>query len=104
MSKMRFTEYYDFHKKYKIIFNEIFETYYEKGYFGSVSKEDIKAFQYKWFCRLVEVIESKQDNVLEPFIVNSNNKITREYYSKITGINLKRKKKTDVIKIMKQRY
>lgn len=101
---MRFTEYYDLNKKYMIIFNEIFETYYEKGYFGVVSKAEIKASQSKWFRKLVDAVESKQDKLLEPFIVNYNNKVTREYYSKIIGVNLKRKKKADIIKILNQRY
>jgi hypothetical protein len=104
MSKIGFTEFYDLHKKYKIIFNEIFDMYYEKGYFGAVSKAEVRISQYKWFCKLIEVIESKQDKILEPFVANHNNKITREYYSKVTGINLKRKKKTDIIELFKCRY
>jgi RecG-like helicase len=101
--KLNFSKYYELQKKYKDIFNKIFESYYENGYFGKVSKNDIKESQYIWFCRLVKAIETNQETSLETFISNHNNKITREYYSNLTGINFKRKKKLEVIELLKKK-
>lgn len=95
-----FRKYYDLRKRYKDIFNTVFENYYKKGYFGSVSKDEIKFIQYEWFCKLVQTVENKNDIKLKDILINHNNKITRDYYSKITGLNLCRKKKDDIIEIL----
>ena len=49
---MRFLEYYDFHKKNKIMFEQTFEKYYNKGYFGNIDKLELKK-QQNYSLRLI---------------------------------------------------
>tara|TARA_R110001592_G_scaffold217606_1_gene471474 strand:+ start:306 stop:611 length:306 start_codon:yes stop_codon:yes gene_type:complete len=99
---MKFISYLKLQEKYDSIFNNIFEQYYNKGYFGTVPKELIKKTQYKWFCKLVHSIsEEKHDHII-PFITNHNNKITRKYFSKITGKDINLKGKKEIIELLKK--
>ena len=97
---MKFRNYIKLQKDYEDIFNQIFETYYSKGYFGVVDKNDIKVIQYKWFKKVVAIIEHDEKEHLAPYVINHNNKITREFYSKITGDNIKNKGKEYILKQM----
>ena len=95
---MKFRNYYKLQQDYKHIFEEIFEQYYSKGYFGDVSKDEIKEIQYKWFKRVVTLLEYNDKEKLIPFITNHNNKLSREYFTKLTGVNIKNKGKDYIIK------
>ena len=97
---MKFRNYIKLQKEYEEIFDNIFETYYNKGYFGNVNKDDIKNIQYKWFKKVVMIIEHDKQEHLVEYVVNHNNKITREFYSKITGDNIKSKGKDYILKQM----
>ncbi len=94
---MKFRNYYKLQQDYKHIFDRIFESYYNKGYFGDVNKEEVKDVQYKWFKRVVTIIEYKDEQKLIPFITNHNNKLTREFYSEISGNNIKNKGKEYIL-------
>lgn len=97
---MKFSSYLKLQEKYNTIFENIFEKHYNKGYFGNIPKEEIKETQYKWFCRLVHSIcENKHEDII-PFITNHNNKITRKYFSKITGNDINLKGKKEIIDLL----
>jgi transcription termination factor NusB len=97
---MKFSSYLKLQEEYNTVFNKIFEKYYNKGYFGSIPKEEIKETQYKWFCKLVHsIVENKHEDII-PFITNHNNKITRTYFSKITGTDIKLKGKKEIIELL----
>jgi hypothetical protein len=98
---MRFSRYVLLKEKYEVVFAEIFETFYDKGYFGDTDKEDIKQIQYEWFCRLVDTIENNDKDSLVPLVANHNNKLTREYYTNLTGNNVRNRKKSEVEKIIR---
>lgn len=87
-------------EEYDKIFEETFKTYYENGYFGNIPEEQIKAVQYKWFMTVANLLRENKHGELVPFITNHNNKPTREYYSKLTNINIKHKSREDIIGIV----
>lgn len=97
---MDFNKYLELHEKYEVVFDKIFERYYEKGYFGAVPKEDIKVSQYKWFCKLANAITEKKHDKIIPFITNHNNKVTRSYFSKLFGEDIALKGKSEIIEIL----
>lgn len=97
---MNFSNFYKLQIKYEEIFDNIFEEYYNKGYFGNIDKSTIKEVQYKWFCRVVKLIEKDLKDELIPYISNHNNKITREYFSAVSGKNIKNKGKKEIIEII----
>lgn len=97
---MKFSNYLKLQEEYNTVFEKIFEKYYRKGYFGEIPKELIKETQYKWFCKLVHTINEKKHDDLIPFITNHNNKITRQYFSKITGKDIQLKGKKEIIEIL----
>ena len=99
---MDFNEYLALHDKYENEFNKIFERYYQKGYFGETPKEDIRLAQYKWFCRLANAINEKRHDDIIPYITNHNNKVTRSYFSKISGTDIKLKGKKEIIELLKK--
>lgn len=87
-------------KEYIEIFEECFKAHYKNGYFGNINEETIKAIQYKWFATVVGLLGEKKYEDLVPFITNHNNKVTRDYYSKLTKLNIKTKSKEDILAIV----
>jgi hypothetical protein len=92
----KFNTYFRLKSEYAKIFNIIFEKYYDKGYFGDVEKEEIQRIQYEWFCKLINTLENKDSDTLLPYIENHNNKLTRAYFSAVTGKNIRKAKKQDI--------
>ena len=97
---MRFLEYYDFHKKNKIMFEQTFEKYYNKGYFGNIDKLELKKQQKAWFEKLVYFTKDK--NLLELCMALSSkeNRISREWFSHMTGYDIKYETKEKVVDII----
>lgn len=67
-----------------IIFESVFETYYEKGYFGKLDKETIKTQQKSWFDKLIMLLDEGDQDCLFNVLQNRDN-ITRQWVSRIYG-------------------
>jgi hypothetical protein len=99
---MRFKEFYQLKTTHKKIFDVIFEKYYKKGYFGDVKKELIIEQQKKWFGVFCNIINEKDKNDLIDILCNSKNKITKEWFTELSGIDIKHKNKIDIKKSIKE--
>lgn len=95
-----FKNYIRLKSEYNDIFSKIFEKYYDMGYFGNVSKSSIQKIQYEWFCKVINILENKQTDLLIPYASDHNNKITRAYVSRLTGRSLKAASEEDVVNIL----
>lgn len=74
---------------YTPIFEHVFTSNYNSGYFGNVCLDMVKQQQWDWFCFFVEqIIEGQTDNVIEILSRRDNSKLTREYFSLIIGKNI----------------
>jgi hypothetical protein len=65
-----------------IIFESVFETYYEKGYFGKLDKDVIKSQQKSWFDKLIMLLDEGDQDFLFNVLQNRDN-ITRQWVSRI---------------------
>ena len=65
-----------------IIFESVFETYYEKGYFGKLDKDVIKSQQKSWFDKLIMLLDEGDQDCLFNVLQNRDN-ITRQWVSRI---------------------
>lgn len=81
-----FKEYFELNKKYKIMFDDLFNEYYDSGYFGKIKKKDIKKAQMKWFCKVIHIVEHKRASTLLPM-----NRLTKDMVSILSGIELSNK-------------
>ena len=78
------------------IFESIFEHYYEKGYFGKISKPVIKESQKIWFNRLNLLLEEGDKDYIMSVLENRDNICTREYFGKIYGENILESSRNDI--------
>lgn len=87
-----FKEYYEC----TFVFEEVFERYYKKKYFGSIDKELIKEDQKNWFDKFVRMMLEKKEEDLKSILCNYENKISREYFCGITGKDIRYKTKEEI--------
>lgn len=100
---MRFKFFYQISKDYETeSFDKVFEKYYEAGYFGDIDKEEIREHQKEWFNTLNRLIEERNGFELYESLSPLENKISREYFSEMTGINIKYETKESVLNIIKE--
>lgn len=97
---MRFKEFYLLENKSNEIFNRIFEKHYKRGFFGELCKEDIKPQQEEWFEDLLQLIRERNEEELILTLSNKEYKLSREYFTEITGINIKYETKANVITLI----
>jgi hypothetical protein len=93
-----FKDYY----AYTFVFEEVFERYYKKGYFGSIDKELIKEDQKDWFDKFVRMLVEKRTESLTSILGSYENKISREYFGGITNIDIKYKTREDITTIVEK--
>lgn len=91
-----FREFY-YKRKDILLFNSVFEKWYNKKYWGEIDKDRIKKQQFDWFLKLKKIIECKDYDSLVFAIGNFENNVTRELVSKLIKINIKRVS-VDIIK------
>ena len=94
---MRFKEYFYSNRDNKReIFESVFEKYFHKGYFGNISRSVIKEQQESWYQKFLYILEDKDiDNLLS--VLSSRDAIcTREWFSRIYGIDIVEKSKDDI--------
>jgi predicted NUDIX family NTP pyrophosphohydrolase len=84
-----FSEFYYEHKDLRS-FNNIFEKWYSKKYWGEIEKNKIKKQQLEWYLKLKKIIEEKDVDGLFFVVSNWENCVTRDLVSEMLGINIKR--------------
>ena len=82
------------------IFNETFERFYNNGYFGQVDKEQLKYKNNEWFLTILDMIDNRSELDLLMVLLNSNNKLIREWFYLITGIDIRYKNKNSIVIIV----
>lgn len=92
----KFKEFY-FKSKDEKTFNIIFEKWYNRGHWGVIDKQKIKTQQYDWYMKLKKMINEKDYGSLLMSVEHRQNKVSREMFSILTNINIK-KKTTKIIK------
>jgi hypothetical protein len=92
----KFKDFY-FKSKSEKTFDTIFEKWYSRGYWGNVEKEKIKEQQHDWYTKLKKIIEERDYSGILLVIENRENKVTRDMFTKLTKISIK-KKKTEIIR------
>jgi len=101
---MRFRAYYELHSVNKKRFNETFERYYKKGYFGESIDKDELMKQYKgWYEKLLYYIKDKNLFELSMALASKENRFSRDMFSQITGIDdIRYKTKEEVLQIVEE--
>ena len=97
---MRFREYYILETKLDVVFDKSFQKFFKKGFFGSISEDVIKKEQKIWYEKLVRFIMEKNQQELVLALGSIEKKISREYFTNFTGLDIKHKTKQDAIRII----
>lgn len=95
---MKFKKYYED----TAVFESVFDRYYSKGYFGSIDRELIKESEKSWFDRIHTFINTKNLTELEHILLNYENKIAREYFTEITKVDIKNKRREVILNTLKE--
>ena len=95
---MGFKEYYKKDKD-ESIFENTFDKFYKRGHFGKIDRDEIRTQQKEWFLKLKNIINEKDYGSLMTVVGHRDNQVTREFFSKLTKINIKKKK----VKYIKER-
>ena len=98
---MRFKQFYSLSVTHKEIFDIIFEKYYSKGYFGDIDKKIVIEQQKNWYKCFIQLIKEKNLDELKYILLNSENKLSRDWFIEMTGIDIKYKTKEVVIEMIK---
>lgn len=86
---MNFKIYYNLTKNETTKFESVFEYYYNRGFFGSIDKNDIKHQQLIWCSKIKKFIKDKNTDELIRALANRENVLSREFFNIITGYNIK---------------
>lgn len=98
---MRFKKFYELDTKEKGIFENVFNTYYQKGYFGNIDEIEIKQHQKDWFEKFNHFIQEKNAFELALALSNKENKLSREWFSQLTDLNVRYKTKEKILEIIR---
>jgi len=93
---LSFKRFYE-EEHHKIIFEKTFNKYYNRGHWGKIDRGEIHQQQSDWFEKLKMIIEEKDYGSLIDVLGHRDNKVTRELFSRVTRINIK-KAKTQLVK------
>ena len=99
---MGFREYYK-KEKDEVIFENTFDKFYKRGHFGKIDRSEIRKQQKDWFLKLKTIIQEKDYGSLMTVVGHRENQVTRELFTKLTKINIK-KKKVEYIKERLKEY
>jgi hypothetical protein len=99
---MGFSEYYK-EQKDDIIFEKTFDKFYKRGHYGKMDRVEICTQQKEWFLKLKTIIQEKDYGSLMTVVGHRNSQVTRELFSKLTKINIK-KKRAEYIKERLKEY
>ena len=97
---MRFKQYYYSTKNNRdLIFEDVFESYYKKGYFGKISKKVIREQQESWFRKFEMILEERNFDKILTALSNREN-CTREWFSRIYKVDVVEKSRDDIAKVI----
>lgn len=89
---MSFSDFYK-NKKYDKIFEKTFDKFYKRGHFGDIERDVIRKQQKEWFLTFKQIIEEKDfGSILDVVKDRDHNQVTREFFTRLTKINIKKKK------------
>lgn len=94
--------YYNSKNNKDQIFESVFEYYYKKGYYGTISKSVIKESQKKWFEKFLIILEAKEEDSINMILSNRDNIPTREFFGKIYGENILESSRSEIEEIVKR--
>jgi len=98
---MGFREYYK-QDKDEIIFENTFDKFYKRGHFGTIDREVIREQQKDWYSKLKTIVEEKDYGSLMTVMGHRDNQVTREFFTKLTKINIKKKKVEQIQEKLKE--
>jgi len=100
MSRRSFKQFYRQEKEEKI-FEKTFEKFYKRGHFGKIKKDLIRGQQKDWYDKLKNLIDDRDYGSLLMAVGHRKNKVSRELFSRLTGINIKQKTTKIIEKTLK---
>ena len=76
---MTFKNFYYKNKNNKTqIFEDVFESFYDKGYFGKLDKQQIKEQQFSWFNKLVLLLDEGDHEIISE-VLKDRDGISRQW-------------------------
>lgn len=94
---MTFKNFYYRNKSNKQqIFEDVFETYYDKGYFGKLNKSTIKEQQIEWFKKFLVILDEGDKSLINNILANRDNLVTRELFSRIYKEDILEKSRKEI--------
>lgn len=99
---MRFKEYYQASiKQSKLeIFEQVFDKYYKKGFFGTLSEQVVKKQQRSWFEKFLVIMETKDYEGLMLSLEDRQNLVTREWFSRLCETDIMDKSRKEIEKVI----
>ena len=85
-----FKHFYNLSKSPEDLFEGTFNKFYNRKHFGDIDKEMIKQQQLDWFNKLRVIIENRDLECLIDAICHRNNKVSRELFEKLTGVEVRK--------------
>lgn len=77
-------------------FYSVISTLHKKGEFGDVDISMVLEHQYEWYQNFKTIIENDNFIELKASILDRNNTVTRGWFSKIIGYNVRHLKKSKI--------
>jgi hypothetical protein len=100
---MTFKNFYYRNKSNKQqIFEDVFETYYDKGYFGKLNKSTIKEQQSSWYSKFLLLLSEGDHDCLMNILSNRDNICTREWFSRIYGEDIVEESRSNIMASIKR--
>jgi hypothetical protein len=80
----------------------VFHSNFVRGFYGrGVSRTSLEKQQYEWFLKIKNLIEDKNYSELIFILTESqNNKVSKEFFTRLTGIDLNRKSEKNIHEIL----
>jgi len=100
---MRFREYYQASiRQTKLdIFEQVFDKYYTKGFYGSLPETVIKKQQKSWFEKFLIILENKDSDEILFHLEDRQNVVTREWFSRLYETDIVEKSKKEIEEVLK---
>jgi hypothetical protein len=95
---LRFKEYYQatIRQSKLDIFEQVFDKYYAKGFFGTLSESVVKKQQKSWFEKFLIIIENKDYEGLMSVLEDRQNLVTREWFSRLCEVDIMEKSRKEI--------
>lgn len=99
---MTFKNFYYKNKNNKAqIFEDVFESFYDKGYFGKLDKQQIKEQQFSWFNKLILLLDEGDHEIISEALKDRDG-ISRQFVSKIYGEEISELSRNDIKDFLKR--